>query len=472
MPGGFGGYLDSLGMILEIAGRDGVTTTRLHAMVKARFDRNDRWLRNIVSFLVNVGLLRQEGDRTSAPHTSPSSDRVIRALHGSIRFVGEMLAEIGRNPLTHDEVADVARSRYGLVLGDSRVNDRRGWLESAGMIAAAGSPRTLALTRRGRELLAKLEQSGLLVPPADRATAPGRKRNAQQSTGKARSVLPPNDENLESERATAPLTAWLIHAAKLRGTMTYGKAKHRLESDCGFGDIFTVRIGRVAGVAMNRILEHAPRAPMLNVLLVQAATRLPGSGAAGYLAIRNPGKRWLRGKDAHRHAGWRSVVEDEARRVYGYSRWDEVYQQIYGHPLPGAAAEPPGREKDGKRGTGGEGPNHCALRLKVWKDPGLVQKGLPAKGAETELELLSGDRVDVVAFAPARTVAIEVKSRDSDWSDLRRGVYQCVKYRAVMEAQDIRQKPVVESWLVTEKPLPHDLTALARLLGVRTKVLT
>ncbi len=471
MPLGFGAYVDSLGVILEMAGRGGVASTRLQARIKERFRKNERWLRNILSFLVNVGLLRQDGNRISAPRMSPSPERVIRALHGSIKFIGEMLAEIERNPLTNDGVVEVARSRYGLVLGDSRINDRRGWLESAGMIAATGRPRTLTITRNGRTFLAKLEQEGLLVPPADRARAAVRKRDTGRGAGKTRSVIPPNNENLESDRATAPLTAWLIHAAKSRGTMTYGQAKRRLERECGFGDIFPVRIGRVAGVAMNRILEQARRAPMLNVLLVQAATRLPGSGAAGYLAIRNPGKRWLRGKDAHRHGGWRSVVEEEARLVYGYPRWDEVYEQVYGHPLPDAAAEPTGNEKDGTRGTGGEGPNHRALKLKVWKNPGLVRKGLSAEGAKKELELLSGDRVDVVAYAPARTVAMEVKSRDSDWADLQRGVYQCVKYRAVLEAQDIRRKPVVESWLVTEKPLPSDLRSLARLLDVKTKVL-
>ena len=250
------------------------------------------------------------------------------------------------------------------------------------MITATGRPRMLTLTRKGRTFLAKLEQEGLLVPPADRATSPARKRNSQRGTGKARSVIPANDENLESERATAPLTAWLIHAAKSRGTMTYGQARARLESECGFGAIFTVRIGRVAGVAMNRILEKAPRAPMLNVLLVQTATRLPGSGAAGYLAIRNPGKRWLKGEQAHRHARWRSVVEDEARRVYGYPRWDEVYWKVYGHPLPAAAAEPRGREKDGTRGTGGEGPNHRALREKVWKKPGARPERTAGEGRE------------------------------------------------------------------------------------------
>ena len=470
MPGGFGAYIDVLREILGMAGRRGITQTRLQIRVEARFRRNARWLRNIVSFLVNAGLLRQDGNRIYAPQASPSAERVIRALHGSIKFVGEMLAEVERGPLTYAGVCEVAGRRYGLELGDSRIYDRRGWLESAGMITAAGRPRTLKITQKGRTFLGKLEQEGLLVPLVDRATlAPVRKRGSRQNAGGAASVFPPNDENLESEHATGPLTAWLIHAAKSRRTMTYGQVKRRLESECGFGDIFTVRIGRVAGAAMDRILEHSPRAPLLNVLLVQADTRLPGSGAAEYLARRNRGKHWLRGKDAHRHADWRSVVEHEARKVYAYTRWDKVYRQIYRCRLPDAAAKPAGKDKVGTRAGGGEGPNHRALRLRVLKEPGLVRRGLRAEDAATEFELPSGDRVDVVAFAPERTAAIEVKSRDSDWADLHRGVYQCVKYRAVLEAQDIRRNPVVESWLVTEVPLPNDLKALARLLDIRTR---
>ena len=408
-----------------------------------------------------------------APRTSPSPERVIRALHDSIKFVGEMLAEIERSPLTHDGVAEVAVGRYGLTLGTSRINDRRGWLESAGMITATGMPRTLKVTRKGRTFLGKLEQDGLLVAPVDGAmSAPGPTRRNRRGAGTDRSVISPNDENLKSKRATGPLTAWLIYAAKERGSITYGQAKQRLESECGFGDIFTVRIGKVAGAAMDRILEHSPRAPLLNVLLVQAYARLPGSGAAGYLAVRNPGTRWLVRKDAHRHADWRSVVEHEAGRVYAYTDWEEVYRQVYGRRLPSAATKSAGREKDGSRAGGGEGPNHRALRLRVLKEPGLVRRGLRAEDASTEFELLLGDRVDVVVFAPGRTAAIEVKSGDSDWADLRRGVYQCVKYRAVLKAQDIRGNPVVESWLVTETPLPNELKALARLLDVRTRVLT
>ena len=470
MPGGFGAYIEGLREILRMAGRRGTSQTRLRTKVEAQFGKNAIWLRSILSFLVNARLLRQDGDRIYAPQASPSPERVIRALHGSIKFVGEMLAEIERGPLTYDGVAEAARRHYGLELGGSRINDRRGWLQAAGMITAAGKPRELRITPKGKTFLGNLRRQGQLVAPVDPVTpAPAPKRGGGKAPGTAASVIPPNDSNLESARATGPLTAWLVHAAKSRGTMTYGQVKRRLESECNFGDVFPVRIGRVAGAAMDRILEHSPRAPLLNVLVVQTATGLPGSGAAGYLARRNAGSRWLRRRDAHGHPDWRTVVEEEARQVYAYPHWDELYRQIYGSGLPGPAAEPPGREKDGTRANGGEGPNHRALRLRVLRDPSLVRRGLRAENTATEVELLSGDRVDVVAFAPDRTVAIEVKSKDSDWADLRRGVYQCVKYRAVLAAQDIRQDPVVESWLVTEEPLPNDLRALARRLEVRTR---
>ena len=101
-----------------------------------------------------------------------------------------------------------------------------------------------------------------------------------------------------------------------------------------------------------------------------------------------------------------------------------------------------------------------------------VLADLSREDGNTEVELLSGDRVDVVSIMEDRTVAIEVKSKDSDWFDLRRGVYQCVKYRAVMKAQDIRRNANVESWLVTETPLSDELKKLARRLGVRTKAIS
>lgn len=284
-------------------------------------------------------------------------------------------------------------------------------------------------------------------------------------------LIPPTNENLESGRATKPLTEWLIQVAKSGTTMSYGRASQRLEVDCGFDVVVPVAVGRVAGAAMNRIRKRVPDAPLLNVLLVRSDTLLPGSGAVSYLKSRYPKLRWLRRADAHKGARWRELVEEEATLVYGYPRWDEVYQASYGRRLPAAREDLAGTERDGTGRGGGEGVNHRKLKRLVARDPSLVRRGLKAENTVMEAKLLSGDQVDVVSVASDRRVAIEVKSRDSDFNDLQRGVYQCVKYRAVMEAQHIGGERTVEAWLVTETALPTELRALARRLGVRTKVI-
>jgi len=67
-------------------------------------------------------------------------------------------------------------------------------------------------------------------------------------------------------------------------------------------------------------------------------------------------------------------------------------------------------------------------------------------------------------------VAVEVKSKDSNWADLQRGIYQCVKYKAVLGAQNDRLP--VSSWLVTETELDGDLKRLAKKLGVKHKIVS
>ena len=131
-------------------------------------------------------------------------------------------------------------------------------------------------------------------------------------------------------------------------------------------------------------------------------------------------------------------------------------------------------ERDGLRyGRKGEGENHKRLRKWVLENPGKVMKDLDGVETETEVELLSGDRVDVVYRNSGTTAVIEVKSRDSNWNDLRRGIYQCIKYEAVMRAQlraDNDEKRSVCTLLVTECKLPANLRRLADDLKIKCEV--
>lgn len=288
------------------------------------------------------------------------------------------------------------------------------------------------------------------------------------------------NENLVAH-ALAPTMRWLIAAALDGATMTYGQVKKRLEDEASFSTIFATRIGLVAGELMHRIQKLEPDAPLINVIVVNQQDRMPSKGAGSFMARRFRNARLsLRGYKERHPAKWRRYFEQAAAEVYAYSptEWAALYERVFGNALSEAeiAAErdrrQEGNEQDfgagnNKYGTGGEGSFHRDLRLWVTRYPDKVGRGFAAARTETEFPLDSGDRVDAVYHLEDRTIVIEVKSRISNDVDLRRGVYQCIKYRAVKTAMDVRDEVPVEAFLVTETKLPGEIVALLRTHNIR-----
>ena len=281
--------------------------------------------------------------------------------------------------------------------------------------------------------------------------------------------LSQTNENLQGQSAVKPLARWLIGAARRSTTLTYGEAASRLENECGFSKLPRAsRAGWTAGALQYAIHEHDPSTPLLNVLLVQKGTGLPGSGAREFLATRYPEERRLGKKGVHTAYPelWARYARLAIAEAHRYDGWEALYEQLYGAYVPDPFYAP--RKRTGGGGGGGEGPKHKALREWVWKHPESIHKRFRHVDSKTEVDLLSGDRVDVVYWAPREVVVIEVKSRISDFDDFQRGVYQCVKYRAVMVAQEQEEKSGrrVRALLVTETPLPVDLARTAKRLHV------
>jgi hypothetical protein len=139
-----------------------------------------------------------------------------------------------------------------------------------------------------------------------------------------------------------------------------------------------------------------------------------------------------------------------------------------------------GSEEDGlppdpvtrKYGGEAESKEHKSLKAYVLKHPACVGvRGRP-EIARDEFLLLSGDEVDVYFESENRVDLVEVKSTRSQWNDVRRGIYQCIKYRAVFLAQRRFLMPglQVAATLVVENEVPRDLQDLAALHEVRIKV--
>jgi hypothetical protein len=294
---------------------------------------------------------------------------------------------------------------------------------------------------------------------------------AESQVERGTDIMKQTNENLSSDIATKFLMRWLVPTALDNSFLTYGEAKRRLEQEVGFERIARAgRTGLTAGTMVDNLLRVDPKAPLLNVLLVEQATELPSDGAGSYLATRfqEPLLKRENAKNLYPKL-WRSTFDKAAGEVYATSEaeWQRLFEAAYGEPLQDRQIaedrdkRKAGTEKDGLQyGRHGEGPNHRALRLWVCANPGRIRRKFANAKTETEVTLDSADRVDAVFNLKDQVIAIEVKSRDSNAIDLRRGVYQCIKYRAILEAMDIRQAGSVLAMLVTEKELPGEIQAL------------
>ena len=186
--------------------------------------------------------------------------------------------------------------------------------------------------------------------------------------------------------------------------------------------------------------------PGIQVLVVNKNTGLPGTGIA-----LSPDQ-----------------VKPEQDRVYAYLRWDDVLRDLNLEPATSnATLVEAARDFE----SGGESEDHLQLKNYVRDHPEII--GLQNESAATEVEkkLLSGDRLDVSFKSSQHWTAVEVKSAKSHEDDLKRGVFQCVKYKAVMSAELVangkrKRDFEVEVILAVEGELKPDLLGLVHTLDV------
>ena len=198
--------------------------------------------------------------------------------------------------------------------------------------------------------------------------------------------------------------------------------------------------------------------PPIQCLVVNMDTGLPGEGIG--LFIKDTAN--FRTLPKHRQ---RLLVNAELQRVFTFERWPEVLSHFGIHPVL------PDFEKVTQAAAsfrgGGESEQHRRLKEYVAANPRIVD--LPSRCAGLlEYPIPSGDSVDVLFLNGDERIAVEVKSRLSPESDVVRGIFQCIKYRAVLEAHDVSlgHPPNARAVLVLEGALPSSLIPLKNMLAV------
>ena len=168
--------------------------------------------------------------------------------------------------------------------------------------------------------------------------------------------------------------------------------------------------------------------PTLNALVKSEKTHLPSEGfsyvSEDYENMSEEDKKtYVMGLNA---------------KAFQYKKWDWVLVSLGLAPSISIDEIETIREKIKKEyKSEGESPYHKNLKDYICNHPEIVGiKDKEVTKRETEHQLLSGDKLDVYfeSFDGSK-IAVEVKSRISKETDITRGLFQCIKYQAVLDAE-------------------------------------
>lgn len=264
----------------------------------------------------------------------------------------------------------------------------------------------------------------------------------------------------------------LIRRAQEGRTITYGELAEQLHYE--FGHVPKARktlygppVGAI-GVAIRELSgKWGDNIPPINTIVVRASTGRPGTGAdeIAHYFFEDNGKGMAKDRDAYLDEAMKAVFD------FGH-RWDRVAKAL-GAPTfepssgvidQGEAIELPKIPK----AQAPESAEHKAIKAWICANPKwLKEYGVFSVGTPEAL-ISSGDRLDAYFESPKKRLAVEVKTSRASDAELMRGVYQCVKYKAVMRAEDLatRRVPNSEAVLVCTRSPNKKTAALIKRLHV------
>lgn len=264
----------------------------------------------------------------------------------------------------------------------------------------------------------------------------------------------------------------LIQRAKIGRPITYGELAAELERLYGLESkarktLYGPAVDAV-GFAIQELGEQwGEKIPPLNLIVVQADTKLPGHGADEVAHY------YFDDGGAGMAANRRTYIEAAMQAVFDYGpKWDQVAQALGVDVLEPEQANP----DDGQcidlpvipTAYRTESAAHKALKAWVAANPELFEDYGQFSAGVNEHRLSSGDSLDVYVTNGRENLAVEVKASNGSDAELIRGIYQTIKYRAVLRAERraLRMPALCEAVLVSTRPLSKEGRALAKRLHV------
>jgi hypothetical protein len=200
------------------------------------------------------------------------------------------------------------------------------------------------------------------------------------------------------------------------------------------------------------------KVPPIQCLVVRKASGLPGEGIGWFITNRNAFQRMSRSEK-------REVVKAELSKIFSYTSWRDVLKAL---SLPYLTPSLELMNATAAKYGGGEGRDHKRLKAYVAAHPAVIGLPVGTLHGKTEVQIPSGDSLDVSFRRRREWTAAEVKPIGAPDEDILRGIYQCIKYRATMEAVQAVEgrRRAVAVVLVLEGTLPAKLISVRNTLGI------
>jgi hypothetical protein len=277
-------------------------------------------------------------------------------------------------------------------------------------------------------------------------------------------------------QVVADILPILIRRAKEGRPIFYGELAEQLEREFGHEPkarktVYGPAVGAV-GLAIEQLgllpEWQGERIPPINTIVVSKSTGYPSTGAdeiAHYFFEDN---------GAGMAADRKAYLDAAMNAVYHFDKWDQIAAALGVARLEPASGELEADKGDVlllpkvQAGRGDESPEHKALKRWVSKHPEVLADFGTFEPGRNEAVLSSGDRLDVLFANGRQRLAAEVKTSKCSEDELMRGVFQCVKYRAILRAEQLvtRQVPNGEAVLICPRSPTRATKALIKRLHV------
>lgn len=279
----------------------------------------------------------------------------------------------------------------------------------------------------------------------------------------------------EMAREALPILLW---AAQNNRTITYKQLAEELASRTGEPvkrrmTLYGKPAGKIGDALILLAEETGWDIPPLNAIVVNAATELPGDGATYFI------KRLLlpslRSNITKGDA--KALAEAAVSSVLNHTDWPHVAQALGVSKLPPVrvlqdttpTSEPIRRPAPSPKAGGyPESEKHKALKRWAIANPAFFEKYGKFRQGVNEAALESGDKLDALLSNQKTRLAIEVKASNAPDSEVFRGIFQCIKYRATLRAMQTADSviPNANAVLLLTHAAPAEALRLARRLRV------